>query len=81
MQLKQNKYEEEVELKKMKENKLNFLLYVLKEEKKIPIEEVEKEYLTPIDTTRFNVNTAEDYQKILERIKENKKKEAAENKI
>lgn len=46
-----------------------FFLYVLKEERGCPVSEVFEDYIKPMSTRRFQSDFADDYAKMLERIK------------
>ena len=62
-------YRKEVELGKQRQNKLMFFLYVLKEERGCPVSEIFEQYIKPIKTTRFKSNFAEDYGRVLKKVK------------
>ena len=46
-----------------------FFLYVLKEEKSCPVQDVFEEYIKPIETSRFAADYGVDYKSVLEAIK------------
>lgn len=79
MEIKLNKYNDEVERGKQRENKLMFFLYVLKEEKKCPVTEVFDDYIKPIETSRFTADYGDDYRKVLKKIKKQTKYEKLYN--
>jgi len=56
-----------------------FFLYVLKEEKKCPVNEVFENFIKPIDTSRFTADYGEDYKKVLKKIKKQSKYEKLYN--
>jgi len=80
LEIKLQKYDQEVELGKQRENKLMFFLYVLKEERQCPVTEVFEEYIKPIDTNRFTTDYGDDYRKVLKKIKKHTKYERMYNK-
>ena len=61
MDSKFERYAEEIDLCKQRENKLMFFLYVLKEERKCPVTEVFEKFIKPIETARFTVDYGDNY--------------------
>lgn len=46
-----------------------FFLYVLKEERNCPVSEVFEQFIKPMPTSRFKSDFAEDYSKLLRKMK------------
>ena len=80
MDAKFERYAEEIDLCKQRENKLMFFLYDLKEERKCPVTEVFEKFIKPIETARFTVDYGDNYQQVLQKVKMQNKYEKLFNK-
>jgi hypothetical protein len=74
------KYKHDIQMGKKRENKLMFFIYVLKEEKNCPVQEVFEEYIKPIETNRFSADYGIDYRRVLSQIKKHNRYERLFNK-
>lgn len=74
------KYKHDIQMGKKRENKLMFFIYILKEEKNCPVQEVFEEYIKPIETNRFSADYGIDYRRVLNQIKKHNRYDRLFNK-